>query len=151
MSSQHSHARTLTTLSSAPLAAAIAAVALTTFGVASNAQEPEKERKGYNLRLEEVVVTAKDSPEDLTAAPRVINADDEAQGMELVVQWNVLDNLRLTALTTYRETDTVADAFFNSAGEAAGGKEPSDDTQTEYTAPRLDTPVTYGVDLRYSF
>lgn len=82
-------------------------------------------------------VTAKDSPEDLTAAPKVINADDEANGIELVVQWNVLDNLRLTALTTYRETDTVADTFFNSAGEAAGGKEPSDDTQTEYTL-RLD-------------
>lgn len=77
--------------------------------------------------------TVKDSPEDLTAAPRVISADDEADGIELVVQWNVLDNLRLTALSTYRETDTVADTFFNSAGEPAGGKEPKDDAETEYT------------------
>jgi len=77
--------------------------------------------------------TVKDSPDDPTAAPRVISADDEADGIELVVQWNVLDNLRLTALSTYRETDTVADTFFNSAGEPAGGKEPTDDAETEYT------------------
>jgi len=100
-------------------------------------------------------ISVKDSPEDLTAAPKVISADDEADGIELIVQWNVLDNLRLTGLTTYRETDTVSDTFFNAAGEAAGGKEPSDETQTEYTlrldwAPQIDTgSMLVHVDYTY--
>ncbi|MEH6582791.1 MAG: TonB-dependent receptor [Halioglobus sp.] len=78
-------------------------------------------------------VTAKDSPNDSTAAPKVINSDEETDGIELIVQWNVLENLRLTAMTSYREKEAISDRYFNAAGEPAGGEKEEGDTNTDYT------------------
>jgi iron complex outermembrane receptor protein len=74
-----------------------------------------------------------DGPDDSTASPSVISGDEETDGIELIVQWNVLDNLRLTALTTYRETDSQLQAYFDSAGDPAGGVSESDTSDFDYT------------------
>lgn len=87
----------------------------------------------------------KTGPDDPTAQYTVLSGDEEADGIELVVQWNVLENLRLTGLTSYRETDSVFEAYFDSQGQLAGGDETVDAT-TEYTL-RFDwspaVPVGY--------
>jgi iron complex outermembrane receptor protein len=77
--------------------------------------------------------TTKDSPDDPTAAPRVISGDEETDGIELIVQWNVLDNLRLSGMTTYREKESVFENYFNAAGEPAGGETEEAETDIEYT------------------
>ena len=54
-----------------------------------------------------------------------------------MVQWNVLDNLRLTGMTTYREKSEVVDPYFDAAGDPKGGVEEDSDTSNDYTL-RLD-------------
>ena len=78
-------------------------------------------------------VTAKQSPTDPTSQPTVINGDEETDGVELIIAWNILDSLRLTGITTYRETDGVFDEYFNADGDLVGGEKESSDTNTEYT------------------
>ena len=75
----------------------------------------------------------KDSPDDPTAAPNVVSSDEETDGIELIVQWNVLDNLRLTALTTYRDTESVSDPYFDAAGDPKGGEKETGQTNNDYT------------------
>ncbi|MGI9286351.1 MAG: TonB-dependent receptor [Pseudomonadales bacterium] len=87
----------------------------------------------HDIEGRQQAVDAKDSPDDPTSAPRVISGEEEADGIELIVQWNVLDTLRLTAMTTYREKDEILDNYFNAAGEPAGGENVSTDADTEYT------------------
>ena len=82
-------------------------------------------------------VDTKDSPDDPTSSPSVIGSDEETDGIELVVYWNVLDNLRLTAMTTYRDTDETLDSYFDSAGDPAGGETENSETSNDYTL-RLD-------------
>ena len=82
-------------------------------------------------------VDTKDSPDDPTSSPSVIGSDEETDGIELVVYWNVLDNLRLTAMTTYRDTDETLDPHFDSAGEPAGGVAKDSESANDYTL-RLD-------------
>jgi iron complex outermembrane receptor protein len=88
---------------------------------------------------------AKDSPDDLTSSPRVISTDEETDGIEIIVTWNITDTLRIGGLTTYRETDKVTERYFNSAGDLAGGAENSE-SDTDYTL-KLDwtpeVPVGY--------
>ena len=75
----------------------------------------------------------KDGPDDPTASPNVVSSDEETDGIELIVQWNVLDNLRLTALTTYRDTEAISDEYYNGAGELRGGEAESGSTTNDYT------------------
>ncbi len=97
----------------------------------------------------------KDGPDDPTAAPGVISSDEEADGVELVVTWNVTDSLRLGGLTTYRETDEISQLYYNAAGELVGGDNDSDETSTEYTLKLDWTPdVAYGyllLHVNYQF
>jgi iron complex outermembrane receptor protein len=86
-------------------------------------------------------VIAKDSPNDPIAQPKVISGDEETDGIELIVQWNVRDDLRLTGITTYRETDVVFEPYYNEQGNPAGGEVDSSSAETEYTL-RFDwTPI----------
>jgi len=77
--------------------------------------------------------TTKDGPDDSTAAPNVVSSDEEADGVELIVQWNVLDNLRLTGMTTYRDTSSISDEYYDAAGELKGGVEETGQTNNDYT------------------
>ncbi len=85
-------------------------------------------------------VTKKDGPDDPTAAPGVINSDEEADGIELVLTWSVTDKLRLGALSTYRETESISEEYYNSAGELVGGERENSETNTTYTLKLDWTP-----------
>ena len=94
----------------------------------------------HELDGRQLSVSKKDSPEDPTAAPGVINSDEEADGIELIVTWNITDTLRVAGLTTYRETESISDEYFNEAGEPAGGERNDSDTDTAYTLKLDWTP-----------
>ncbi len=97
----------------------------------------------------------KEGPDDPTAAPGVISSDEEADGVELVVTWNVTDTLRLGGLTTYRETDNISQQYYNAAGDLVGGDTNSGETNTEYTLKLDWTPeIAYGyllLHMNYQF
>jgi iron complex outermembrane receptor protein len=87
----------------------------------------------------------KEGPDDPTAAPGVVSSDDEADGIEVILTWNVTDNLRLAGLTTYRETESVSEQYYNSAGELVGGDRVDGETDTSYTLKLDWTPeIPYG-------
>ena len=100
-------------------------------------------------------VTKKDSPDDPTASPGVINSDEETDGIELIVTWSITDNLRVAGLTTYRETESISDQYFNAAGDLVGGERDDSDTNTAYTLKFDWTPsVPMGyllVHMNYEF
>ncbi len=75
----------------------------------------------------------KDGPDDPTAAPSVVSSDDKTDGIELIAQWNVLDNLRLTGITTLWDSESVSDEYFDAAGELKGGRKESSKSGTDYT------------------
>jgi iron complex outermembrane receptor protein len=77
--------------------------------------------------------TTTDGPNDPTASPSVVSSDEETDGIELIVQWNVLDNLRLTGITTYRDNESISDPYFNGAGEPQGGDKETGNTSNDYT------------------
>lgn len=82
-------------------------------------------------------VDTKDSPDDPTAQPTVISSDEEADGIEVILTWGILDTLRLTAMSTYRETKSVSERYFDAAGEPAGGDQGKAESNNDYTL-RLD-------------
>ncbi len=90
-------------------------------------------------------VDKKDGPDDPTSQPSVINGDEKTDGLEVILTWNVLENLRLTGMTTLRDTESVFDQYYDSAGELAGGKKEHTKTNTDYTL-RFDwtPPVPVG-------
>ena len=75
--------------------------------------------------------------------------------MEVVLTWNVTDTLRLGGLTTYRETESVSEQYYNAAGELVGGDRITGDTNTEYTLKLDWTPeIPYGyllLHMNYQF
>lgn len=75
----------------------------------------------------------KDGPDDSTASPSVVSSDDKTDGIELIVQWNVLDNLRLTAMSTYRDTESISDEYYDAAGELKGGVKDTGTSDFDYT------------------
>lgn len=97
----------------------------------------------------------KEGPDDPTAAPGVVSSDDEADGVELVVTWSITDTLRVAGLTTYRETDSISDLYYNSAGDLSGGDNSTSETNTEYTLKLDWTPeIAYGymlLHINYQF
>jgi len=80
---------------------------------------------------------AKQSPDDPTAQPTIITQDVDAEGIELVLQWHVLDSLLLTGMTTVRDEEKTPEAYFDGQGEPQGGKKENTNTDTDYTL-RLD-------------
>jgi iron complex outermembrane receptor protein len=97
----------------------------------------------------------KEGPEDPTAAPGVVSSDEEADGVEVVLTWTVTDTLRLSGLTTYRETESVSEEYYNAAGELVGGDRNEGETDTEYTLKLDWTPeIAYGyllLHMNYQF
>ena len=100
-------------------------------------------------------VSKKDGPDDPTASPGVINSDEETDGIELIVTWSITDTLRVAGLTTYRETESISDQYFNAAGDLVGGERDDSDTNTAYTLKFDWTPsVPVGyllVHMNYEF
>jgi iron complex outermembrane receptor protein len=82
-------------------------------------------------------VEAKQSPEDPTAQPTIITQDVDAEGFELVLQWQALDSLLLTGMTTIRDEERTQERYFDGQGNPKGGKKESTSTDTDYTL-RLD-------------
>lgn len=80
---------------------------------------------------------AKQSPDDPTAQPTIITQDVEATGIEMVLQWQVLDSLMLTGMTTVRDEEKTPEAYFDSQGNPKGGRKENTSTDTDYTL-RLD-------------
>jgi len=78
-----------------------------------------------------------DGPDDPTAAPQIVTSDEETDGIELVLTWSVAENLRLSGLASYRDTEETKEPFFNSEGEPAGGVTEDVDSELDYTL-RLD-------------
>ncbi|MEH6585610.1 MAG: TonB-dependent receptor [Halioglobus sp.] len=100
-------------------------------------------------------VDVKEGPDDPTAAPGVVSSDDETDGVELVITWNITDTLRVAGLTTYRETDSISDLYYNAAGDLSGGENTSGETNAEYTLKLDWTPeIAYGymlLHMNYQF
>ena len=80
---------------------------------------------------------AKQSPDDPTAQPTIITQDVDAEGIELVLQWHVLDSLLLTGMTTLRDEEKTPEAYFDGQGNPQGGRKEKNSTDTDYTL-RLD-------------
>jgi iron complex outermembrane receptor protein len=54
-----------------------------------------------------------------------------------VLQWQALDSLMLTGMTTVRDEEKTQERYFDSQGNPKGGKKESTSTDTDYTL-RLD-------------
>ncbi|MEP4147574.1 MAG: TonB-dependent receptor [Halioglobus sp.] len=97
----------------------------------------------------------KEGPDDPTSAPGIVSSDDESDGIELVVTWNITETVRVAGLTTYRETESVSELYYNAAGELSGGDKATGETNTEYTLKLDWTPeIAYGymlVHMNYEF
>ncbi|RLQ21952.1 TonB-dependent receptor [Seongchinamella sediminis] len=97
----------------------------------------------------------KEGPDDPTAAPGVISSDEETDGIELIVTWNISDSLRVAGLTTYRETESISEEYYNAAGELSGGDKTQSESNTEYTLKLDWTPeIAYGyllLHMNYQF
>jgi iron complex outermembrane receptor protein len=78
--------------------------------------------------------------QDPTAAPTIISQDVNTNGFELVAQWQAMDTLRLSGLTTVRDAEVDPQAYFNGNGEPVGGRKQSDSTNTDYTLGMDWTP-----------
>jgi len=79
--------------------------------------------------------------QDPTAAPTIISQDVVTNGIEVVAQWQAVDTLLLTAMTTVRDAEITPQAYFNGNGEPVGGSKKNESTNTDYTL-RLDwTPA----------
>ncbi len=100
-------------------------------------------------------VELREGPDDPTAGPGVISSDEETDGVELILTWNITDSLRVAGLTTYRETESVSEEYYNEAGDLVGGEKSTGETNTEYTLKLDWTPqIPYGyllLHMNYEF
>ncbi len=81
--------------------------------------------------------STKDSPDDPTASPKVVSGGEEIEGIELIATLGITDDLRLEISSTYRESESVLEPYFDAAGEPAGGDTQISRADTDYTL-RLD-------------
>lgn len=72
--------------------------------------------------------------------PRVISSDEETDGIELLVTWNIIDSLTVAGMTTYRETESVSEEYINADGDLVGGTKDDSDSGSEYTVLMDWTP-----------
>ena len=71
-------------------------------------------------------------PGSANALPRVINGDQQFNGVEVTVDWLPLDTLRLGLVTTVRDQESQWDPFYDSVGELQEEREKSS-VNTAYT------------------
>ena len=71
-------------------------------------------------------------PSSANALPRVINGDQQFNGIEVTVDWLPLDTLRLGLVTTVRDQESQWDPFYDAAGELQEEREKSS-VNTAYT------------------
>jgi iron complex outermembrane receptor protein len=83
------------------------------------------------------MTTAECNAYDPTAVPTVISQDVDTTGSEIILQWQALDTLLLTGMTTVRQAETTPQDYFNGGGEPVGGVKEHDATKTDYTL-RMD-------------
>ena len=88
--------------------------------------------------------STKDSPDDPTASPKVVSGEEDIEGVELVVTWSLNEDLRFEASSTYRESESVLERYFNASGEPAGGDTQVGRADTDYAlrvdwTPRIPT------------
>ncbi|NND65993.1 MAG: TonB-dependent receptor, partial [Halioglobus sp.] len=89
----------------------------------------------FNHKLDDrqIQVNKRDSADDPTSAPGIIGQQEETIGAELILTWSIIDSLRVSGLTTIRESESTPDQYFNSAGDLVGGVEEKSQTGTNYT------------------
>lgn len=87
----------------------------------------------YELDGRQRGVDTKDGPDDPVATPSIVSSDDEGEGIEIILTWQVIDTVRLTGLTTYREVDSISDEYYNSQGKLTGGESNTSRTNNTYT------------------
>ena len=80
------------------------------------------------------------NPGDIAARPGIINGDQTIDGVEVTLDWIVIDTLRLGAITTYRDVTSEWDDYYNNVGILESEKE-SDTTNAEFTLTLDWTPV----------
>lgn len=73
------------------------------------------------------------------AVPGIINGDQTIDGVEVTVDWIVMDTLRLGAITTFRDEESEWDDFYDFEGILKSEKD-SDDTSAEFTLTLDWTP-----------
>lgn len=71
-------------------------------------------------------------PGQPNAIPRVISGDQDFQGIEIVLNWVVSDNLNVGFLTTWRDVESTWEPFYNALGDLVT-ETSSDTTDTDYT------------------
>ncbi|MCH9690574.1 MAG: TonB-dependent receptor [Gammaproteobacteria bacterium] len=99
----------------------------------------------HQLDGRQQALSIKTGPDDLVAAPGIVSSDEKTDGIELIVTWKILENLRLGGLTTYRETDSLSELYYNTDGELSGGDNELGRTQTAYTVKLDWSPdISYG-------
>ena len=77
--------------------------------------------------------STKDSPDDPTASPKVVSGEEEIEGIELIATLGITDDLRLEISSSYRESESVLEPYFDAAGEPAGGDTQISRADTDYT------------------
>ncbi|QDP00891.1 TonB-dependent receptor [Thalassotalea sp. PS06] len=67
------------------------------------------------------------------ALPTVVNEDLELNGIEVTLEWEIIDGMILGAVTDYRETDQESEAFYNAVGELIPAMTISGESSVNYT------------------
>ena len=71
-------------------------------------------------------------PEQNQPLPLVISGDQSFDGVEIVMNWLISDTVQLSFLTTFRDTESTWDSFYNAEGELVT-ETSSGNTYTDYT------------------
>ncbi len=86
-------------------------------------------------------------PGQANPIPTVINGNQQIDGIELTLDWIINQDLKLGLITTYRETESVWDSFYNSDGELDGGSASKSNALDAYTFTFDWTPAVPMGDL----
>lgn len=95
-------------------------------------------------------------PDSEALKPIVINGDQDINGIELILDWNATNSLKLGLITELRSTDSKWEPFYNSEGELVTESDKSD-SATAYTLkmdwlPEIsDLPGYWKVHVDYVF
>lgn len=79
-------------------------------------------------------------PGQSAAIPKIINGEQQFDGVEVTLNWLPIETLKLGLVTTYREQEAEWDPFFNSGGELTQDKSDGD-TDNNFTVTADWTPA----------
>ncbi len=79
-------------------------------------------------------------PGQANSIPTVINGNQDIQGIEVTLDWIIADSLKVGLVSTYRETESVWDSFYNDIGELDGGASAKEQASDAYTLKLDWTP-----------